>query len=134
MRTRLLVAATLLSLSAGTALASNVGRRFPAEKRTLTDETTGLTLTALTTDPANDAKPYQTHTTWTADGQWILFRTSRDGSGPQAFIVNERTGDIIQLTDGPATGTGSLNLSRRANKLYYMRGLRGRSARLKTVR
>jgi oligogalacturonide lyase len=123
-----LVSASLLVLAATSAQAAGVGRRFPSEKRTLTDAVTGLTLTALTTDPANDAKPYQTHTTWTADGKWIIFRSARADSGPQAFLVNEQTGDIIQLTDGPATGTGSLNLSRKTNRLFYMRGGRVRGS------
>ena len=114
--------ALVFSVSASGALASNVGRRFPSEKRTYTDKVSGLTVTVLTTDPANDAKPYQTHTTWTADGQWIAFRSNRGDNGSQAFVVNEKTGDIVQLTDGPGTGTGSLNLSRKAIKLYFMRG------------
>jgi oligogalacturonide lyase len=103
------------------AQASGVGRRFPPEKRTLTDAVTGLTLTFLTTDPANDGKPYQTDTTWTADGKWILLRSARGDSGPQAFLVNERTGDIIQVTEG-ATNTGNLALSRKTNTMFLMRG------------
>jgi oligogalacturonide lyase len=116
-----LVAFVLIGLFCGQVHASNVGRRLPSEKRTITDKVTGLTLIFLTTDLASDAKPYQTHTTWTADGKWIIFRSDR-GGGSQAFIVNEQTGDIIQLTDGPASGTGSLNLSRKTNKLYLVRG------------
>ena len=87
----------------------------------MVDKVTGFPIRVLTTDPANDAKPYQTHTTWTADGRWIVFRSDR-GGGSQAYLVNEQSGDIVQLTDGPATGSGSLNLSRKVNKLYYMRG------------
>ena len=102
--------------------ASNVGKRFPSERRVITDEITGLPVVVLTTDPANDAKPYQTHTTWTSDGEWIVFRSNRGGDTSQAFVVHEKTGDIVQLTDGPGTGTGSLNLSRKAMKLYFFRG------------
>jgi oligogalacturonide lyase len=51
----------------------------------------------------------------------VIFRSDRAGSGPQAFLVHERTGDIVQLTDGP-TDTGSLNLSRKENVLYFARG------------
>ena len=101
--------------------ASTAGHRLPPEKRTLTDAVTGATLHVLTSDPANDSKPYQTHPTWTADGKWILFRSDRAGSGPQAFLVSEQTGDIIQVTEGPGTDIGSLNLSRKANRLFYMR-------------
>ena len=122
-RSALFFAAAALSLSTFTATAaSNVGRRFPSEKRTITDKVTGLPIVVLTTDAANDAKPYQTHTTWTADGKWIVFRSDRGGSGSQAFVVNESTGDIIQLTEGPGTGTGSLNLARKSMKLYFVRG------------
>ncbi|ACB74616.1 TolB family protein [Opitutus terrae] len=118
----LIVAALAFTLTATAAESSGVGQRFPSEKRMMTDKVTGLPITVLTTDPANDAKPYQTHTTWTADGQWIIFRSDRGGSGSQAFIVNEKSGDILQLTAGPRTGTGSLNLGHKSMRLFYMRG------------
>ena len=124
-RAVLLLAVSCLILPAVSAVAqaqSNVGRRFPSEKKTYNDPVTQLPIAVLTSDPANDAKPYQTHTTWTADGKWILFRSDRGGSGSQAFIVNETNGDIIQLTDGPGTGTGSLNLARKSMRLYFFRG------------
>jgi oligogalacturonide lyase len=107
-------------LAATHAEASNVGRRLPSEKRTTNDAVTGARLTFLTTDAANDSKPYQTDPTWTADGKWILLRTSRGDSGPQAFLLNEETGDIIQATEG-VTNTGSLTLSRKTNRMFVMR-------------
>jgi oligogalacturonide lyase len=114
------------------AFASNVGRRFPSEKHSFKDKVTGLTVTALTTDTANDSKIYQTHPQWTSDGLYIIFRSSRassGGRGSQAFAVNEKSGEIIQLTEG-STGTGSLNVSRKSNKLYFTRGSRGRTRQL----
>ncbi|MDR0711417.1 MAG: hypothetical protein LBF67_03595 [Prevotellaceae bacterium] len=36
------------------------------------------------------AKPYQTHDTWTSDGEWIIFRSARSSS--QLFVVSEATG------------------------------------------
>jgi oligogalacturonide lyase len=42
--------------------------------------------------------------------------------GAQAFAINETTGEIVQLTDGPETGTGSLNVARKSMKLYFFRG------------
>lgn len=103
--------------------ASDVGRRFPSEKRTIVDAQTGVTFTALTTSPANDAKIYQTHPQWTSDGKYIIFRSNRArGGSTQAFAINEVTGEIVQLTDGPGTGTGSLNVARKSNRLYFFRG------------
>jgi oligogalacturonide lyase len=111
--------------------ASDVGHRFPSEKRTIVDAQTGVTFTALTTSPANDAKIYQTHPQWTSDGKYIIFRSNRArGGSTQAFAVNEVTGEIVQLTDGPGTGTGSLNVARKSNRLYFFRGGRDEPANL----
>jgi oligogalacturonide lyase len=108
-------------IAAPAAAASNVGRRLPAETRTVTDAVTGARLTFLTTDPANDSKPYQTDATWTADGRWILLRSARGGGPPQVFLVREATGDIVQVTDEPA-GSGTVALSRKTNTLFLVRG------------
>ena len=59
--------------------ASEVGRRFPAERQVLVDRTTGAVLTALTSAASNDVKIYQTHPQWTADGVHVIF-ASRDRS------------------------------------------------------
>jgi oligogalacturonide lyase len=109
------------------AFASDVGKRYPSEKHAIVDRVTGRTLTVLTASAYSDAKPYQTHDTWTADGEWIIFRSSRGGTGSQLFVVSEITGDIIQLTDDPTVNTGTVNLSRREMKLFFIRG--GRTPR-----
>ncbi len=116
----ILLISTFLSLSV---FASDIGKRFPSEKRTFKDAQTGLTIAALTTDPANDSKVYQTHPQWTSDGKYIIFRSNRGSTGrrSQAFAVHEESGEIIQLTEG-STGTGSLNIARKSNKLYFSRG------------
>lgn len=102
--------------------ASNVGKRYPSEKHTMIDRVTGRALTVLTSSSYSDSKPYQTHETWTADGNWIVFRSARGDNGGQLFVVNELTGDIIQLTDDPTVNAGSVNLSRKEMKLWYMKG------------
>lgn len=96
------------------------GRLQPAELQRYTDPVTGVDVTVLTAHPAGSSKPYQTHPTWTADGAWILFRSARAGDGSQAFLVHEQNGDILQLTEGPETDTGSLNLDLTSNTLYFM--------------
>jgi oligogalacturonide lyase len=110
------------------AAASDVGRRFPPERQVLVDRATGAVLTALTTAQADDAKIYQTHPQWAADGVHVIFRSrgrSRDGRR-QIFAVNELTGTIVQLTDGPGVDTDLPNVARKSNKLYYLREQGGR--------
>jgi len=123
MKLSLLAAIAVFALAVP-AQADDVGRRFEPEKRMMVDRATGRPLTVLTSGAHSDAKNYPTHPQWAQDGLHIIFRSrDRDADGtPQAFAVNEITGDIIQLTDGPGVGTGSLNVARRSNKLYYMRG------------
>lgn len=102
--------------------ASNVGRRYPSEKHTIVDRVTGRILTVLTASEHSDAKPYQTHETWTSDGEWIIFRSDRGGNGSQLFVVHETTGAIVQLTDDATVNTGSVNLSRHEMKLFFISG------------
>ena len=106
-----------------------MGQRFPSEKREIVDPVTKATLTLLTNNPGGDSKIYQTHPQWTSDGRHIIFRSSKraaDGSG-QAFAVEQATGTIIQLTEGPGVNIGTLNVARRSNKLYYLRAQDGRT-------
>lgn len=119
-----LTLALLVLLSINCA-ASDVGRRFPSEKHTIVDRVTGQMITVLTSSQYSDYKPYPTHDTWTADGNWIVFRSNRAGDGSQLFVVNEQTGDIVQLTDYP--GVQSPNLSRKEMKLFYIRQQQGAS-------
>ena len=104
------------------AAASEVGRKFPSEKTTWTDPVTKKTLSAVTRSVFNDSKPYHTHDTWTADGQWIVFRSNRSKNGPQIFVVNEKSGVIVQVTDSPSVDAATMNLSRKEMKLFYLRG------------
>jgi len=96
---------------------AQIGRRFPSEKKIVKDPVTGVKLTFLTSTPAGDSKIYQTHNQWTADSQWVIFRSDRVKG--EAFAVNEKTGDIVQVTEGGYTGM--LNVARKSMKLYFMR-------------
>jgi oligogalacturonide lyase len=102
-----------LSISAD----AQIGRRFPSEKKVVKDPVTGAMLTFLTTTPAGDSKIYQTHNQWTSDGQWVIFRSNRVRG--EAMAVNEKSGDIVQVTEGGYTGM--LNVARRSMKLYFLR-------------
>lgn len=111
----------LVALSLASCAMAQVGKRYPSEKRIEPDPVTGVPLTILTDGKASDAKIYQTHPQWTADGKWIVFRSSGRAQGSQAYAVNENTGDIVQLTDGAGNNTGTLNLARKSMKVYYLR-------------
>jgi oligogalacturonide lyase len=100
--------------------AAQIGKRFPSEKKIVKDPVTGTVLTFLTSTQNGDSKIYQTHNQWTSDGQWLIFRSNRVRG--EAMAVNEKTGDIVQVTEGGYTGM--LNVARRSMKLYFMRNER----------
>lgn len=107
--------------AAGSLLATSafaqIGRRFPSEKRLVTDPVTGVPLTFLTSTPAGDSKIYQTHHQWTADGKWLVFRSNRVRG--QAMAVNEQTGEIVQVTESGYSGM--LCLADHSMNLYFLR-------------
>jgi oligogalacturonide lyase len=116
LRAAVLPLSILLACAFGTAHAQ-IGKRFPSERKVVKDPVTGAMLTFLTSKPHGDAKIYPTHPQWTADGKWVVFRSKL--AGGEALAVNEKTGDIVQVTEGGYTGM--LNLARKANTLYFMR-------------
>src|SRR5436190_5072013 len=96
---------------------AQIGKRFPSERKEVIDPVTGTKLLFLTSTQSGDSKIYQTHNQWTSDGQWLIFRSDRVRG--EAFAVNEKTGDIVQVTEGGYTGM--LNVARNSMKLYFMR-------------
>lgn len=96
---------------------AQIGRRFPSERKIVKDPVTGINLTFLTSTPAGDSKIYQTHNQWTSDGEWLIFRSDRVNG--EVMAVNEKSGEIVQVTEGGYTGM--LNIARNSMKLYFMR-------------
>lgn len=107
--------AVLMLFSFG--LNAQIGRRFPSEKKLVHDPVTGVALSFLTSNAAGDSKIYQTHNQWTADSQWLIFRSSRVPG--EAIAVNESSGVMVQVTEGGYQGM--LNISRKDMNLYFMR-------------
>lgn len=106
---------------------AQIGQRFPSERRVVPDPVTGTPLTFLTTQPRGDAKIYPSHPQWTADGQWLVFRSARVKG--EAIAVNEATGDLVQVTEGGYEGM--LNLAQSGgNKLYFLRKDPGGAAKV----
>jgi len=102
-----------------------IGQRFPSERKVVKDPVTGIELTFLTSTPAGDSKIYQTHNQWTADRQWLVFRSQRVRG--EAMAVNEKTGIIVQVTEGGYRGM--LNVARKSMKLYLMRRSQNQASR-----
>src|SRR5688572_23452895 len=103
-------------LLTGLATFSQIGKRFPSERKVVKDPVTGTMLTFLTSTPAGDTKIYQTHNQWTSDGEWLIFRSERVKG--EAMAVHEKTGDMVQVTEGGYTGM--LSIARYSMKLYFM--------------
>ena len=118
-KNRILVLLAFFAASIFTQLNSQaqIGRRFPSERKIVTDPVTGVKLTFLTSTPAGDSKIYQTHNQWTSDGRWIIFRSDRVKG--EAMAVNEQSGEIVQVSEGGFMGM--LNVARKTMKLYFMR-------------
>ena len=111
---------TLIALTASLGLQfgnAQIGTRFPSERKVVKDPVTGVDLVFLTSQPRGDSKMYPTHTQWTSDGKWIVFRSDRVEG--EAMAVNEETGDIVQVTEGGYSG--ALNVARKSMKLYFGR-------------
>jgi oligogalacturonide lyase len=100
-----------------TRLPAQTGKRFPSERWQVSDSVTGVLLTFLTSTALGDSKIYQTNNQWTSDGPWVIIRSGRVKG--EAMAVNEKTGDIVQVTEGGYTGM--LNVARKSMKLYFMR-------------
>jgi oligogalacturonide lyase len=112
-----IVVITMVFLILWAAAYSQIGTRFPSERKLVKDPVTGTMLTFLTSTPTGDSKIYQTHNQWTSDSKWLIFRSGRVKN--EAMAVNEKTGVIVQVSEGGYTGM--LNVSRKAMKLYFMR-------------
>lgn len=123
MKKSLLFVCSAVSMLIASENDAQIGRRFPSEKKEIIDSVTGAKLSFLTSSEDGDSKIYQTHNQWTADGQWIIFRSGKVKN--EAFAVNEKTGVIVQVTEGGYAGM--LNVARNSMKLYFMRYAGNRS-------
>jgi oligogalacturonide lyase len=129
-----MTAAAVLACLVSAPTLAQVGKVYPSEKRVMTDAVTGRRLILLTNGTVSDAKMYPTDQQWAFDGKHIVFRSgSRSGDGRgQIFAIDEASGAIVQLTDGPGVYLTSIMVSRLANEVFYLR--RGADGTLRLYR
>lgn len=109
--------AILFSMALAEPALAQIGTRFVSEKRVVADPVTGVPLTFLTSAPSGDSKIYPTHPQWTADGQWLVFRSNRVRG--QAMAVHEGTGEIVQVTSSGYAG--ALCVAQKSMRLVHLR-------------
>ncbi|TPV55427.1 hypothetical protein FJ444_17155 [Aestuariibacter sp. GS-14] len=115
--TPLLIGAVLCVALAPDRVLAQIGDTFASERKVITDPVTGVNIAFLTSQPAGDSKIYPTHPQWTADGNWLVFRSNRVPG--EAMAVNEQDGTLVQVSEGGYFGM--LVNAQRSNKLYLMR-------------
>ncbi len=123
-------------LAFASALSAQFGKSTPSEMQTYVDSQTGQTITVLTDTTRNDKYLYQTDPMWTADGKYLLFRSSSRGDGrsvtrtnpdgkevtfkpTQYFFIEMSTGKIIQATD--CDNIANAYLGNQSNQLFISR-------------
>lgn len=113
----------LLSFGFAFTIQAQIGKRFPSEKQVYVDSQTGALITVLTSSERSDKALYQTDPMWTADGRYILFRSStRYDATPkkqQIYFMDEASGEIIQATEGE--GMDGVYLAHHSNKMFFFR-------------
>ncbi len=100
---------------------NGIGTLYPTEWFTYTDNISGVNIKVLTDTLSNDSYIYQTDPMWTADGRFILFRSSvRAGEKRkgQFFLMEASTGRMLQITEGDH---GSVYLANKTNHFFINR-------------
>jgi hypothetical protein len=92
---------------------------LPPEHKTMTDPATGATLTFLTTSPETDLNLYFHEYSWTRDGAFILFTSSRPNGGLMAYLT--ATGELVTFQD-TVGGLGGPTAAVTGSGLYALRG------------
>lgn len=133
MKKPIFLAAALL-VAAGSANA-RFGEFTASETTSVKDPVTGIRLEVLTDTDGNDKFLYQTDPMWTADGNYLLFRSADRGTPEimtdtlengkeikyrpsQFFFIDIRNGKIVQATDGHV---GAVFLANRSNRMFLSR-------------
>jgi oligogalacturonide lyase len=113
--------------------AVTAGDRFPAEWQQWVDPHTGAQIVMLTSVPCINHAPYFLNQAWAfphgrdvgagANTERCLIITSyRDGGRPNLFACDERSGELLQLTDTGDVNPWSACVSRDGRQVFYGAG------------
>lgn len=118
---RKLIFTLTLSFGISHAAFAQFGNCTPSEMQTYIDRETGLNITMLTDTTKSDRFLYQTDPMWTADGSYLLFRSSSRSKDKktQIYFIEMATGQIIQATE--EANLGSAYLANKSNRMYISR-------------
>ena len=97
------------------------GERWPAEWSTFNDPATGALVTQVTNHASINHPTYFLQSSFFPDRPAMVFTSYRTGSA-QLFEASLETGELRQLTDGPAIHAFSPAISKDGGRVYFVRG------------
>ena len=95
-----------------------VGKRYPTESRTFTDERTGVSIRQVTSAPAIHHHPFFLIPAYDDEMRWLVFTSERTGR-PQIFVEERATGELIQLTERDDIADFSIYPSHDGRWVYF---------------
>lgn len=97
------------------------GKRYRPERKKLVDQITGALIWQLTDHPSINHQLYFTNSSWTPDGRAIILVSYRSGE-PNLFRIEEKSGEMLQLTDRNDLNTFSAAPSKDGKRVFFTAG------------
>jgi dipeptidyl aminopeptidase/acylaminoacyl peptidase len=98
------------------------GDRFPSERSSFHDRATGARVYQLTNHPSINHPTYFLQSSFTPDGQSLIFTSYRTGGAQLFEIFPYPNGEIRQLTGGPAIHPFSPAIHPDGRRIAFVRG------------
>ncbi len=98
------------------------GGRSPSEQSSFLDRATGARIRQLTAHPSINHPSYFLQSSFTPDGEALIFTSYRTGSAQLFQIAPYPDGEIRQLTDGPAIHPFSPAIHPDGSRVFFVRG------------
>jgi oligogalacturonide lyase len=98
------------------------GDRFPSEQSSFLDRATHARVRQLTAHPSINHPSYFLQSSFTPNGEALIFTSYRTGSAQLFEIAPYPDGEIRQLTDGPAIHPFSPAIHPDGSRVFFVRG------------